>query len=150
MTRVTPTGILLMQHKRKNGFSLIECLFSMVLISIAFVALVFLLTTGTQSNYDGHKRTNAMLLADQVKSLTDAVSYTQLDAYNGQTITPAQINDELGNYLGDYQAHVTIQPVALTNLTAAVTAVNGKAKRVMVAIEQNDTEISRIVWIRSP
>jgi len=138
------------RSKRKNGFSLIECLVSMVLISFAFVALVLLLSAGTQSNYEGHQRTDAMLLADQVKALTDNLSYAELDGYNGQTISPETINAELGNYWGGYQAQVSVQPIALTNLTAGVTAANGKAKRILVTIEQNGAEVSRIVWIRSP
>lgn len=78
------------QTSRQDGFSLIEALIALVVLSIGLVGLAGLLVQGIKSNHNAYLRTQAALLSNAMaeRMLANRTGI-QNDAYNGIDTTAA-------------------------------------------------------------
>lgn len=93
-------------HRRNRGFTLIEVLIALVILSIGLLGIAGLQTRGQQFSYAAHMRTQATMLAydimDRIR-MNDAIARDNVQGYHkasgsgadclSTTCTPAQLRD---------------------------------------------------------
>ena len=153
---------------REKGFSLIEVLVALLVLSIGLLGLAALQTTSLKYNTDSYTRTQATLLAydimDRMRSNLAGVSAgnynvsastapAKISAYNscknsatgcGCDLTGANCNtSNLATYdLGKwYERLAATLPEASTNLATISTSSSGSSTQVIIIIQWKDRDL---------
>ena len=153
---------------REKGFSLIEVLVALLVLSIGLLGLAALQTTSLKYNTDSYTRTQATLLAydimDRMRSnlagvsagnynVSAATAPSKISAYNscknsatgcGCDLTGANCNtSNLATYdLGKwYERLAATLPEASTNLATISTSSSGSSTQVIIIIQWKDRDL---------
>lgn len=152
------------------GFTLLECLFAIMLVGIAVAALVASNGSLTRVNGLGVKLSTAEFLIEQVRELTDLLPatdpdfsywtfgtgeasvalYDDVDDFDDAVINPPITSDrETLNEFSAYTQNVTVVNVNPSNLDQVVADNSTAFLRVTVSVTLNGSELSSASWIRT-
>ncbi len=155
---------------RKTGFTLIEVLVAIVLVSLAIASLVAGSISFTKANAAGVNLSTAEFLIEQIRALTamlpvvdpntgtstfgpeEAIlaDYDDLDDFDGASFSPPISADrEQLDAFAAFSQHVTVENVNAANLEEVVSDHSSSFIRVTVEVFLNSNEISSAGWIRA-
>jgi prepilin-type N-terminal cleavage/methylation domain-containing protein len=157
-------------RKTDRGFTLLECLFAIVLIGIAVTALVAANGSFTRINGAAAELSTAEYLIEQIKELTDMLPgtdpdytdltfgcgegslalYDDVDDFDNKIFNPPITSDrQTLNEFSAYTQKINVVRVSESNFENIVTDNNTSFIRVTVSILLNGREISSASWIRA-
>jgi prepilin-type N-terminal cleavage/methylation domain-containing protein len=157
----------------KKGFTLLECLFAILLVGIAVAALVAANGSLTRVNAAGVELSTAEFLIEQIKELTDMLPATDpdfsywtfsceegsladyddvddFDSFNSDSLgCPIAADMQPLPEFSAYTQEVTVERVSESNFENVVTDNSTAFLRVTVSVKLNGNEISSVSWIRA-
>jgi len=136
------------KHQRR-AFSLIEAMFSIVIIGFAVMGLMALMGSGTRLNAYGNRLSTAVLLAEEVRALTDAAPFDELLDHDGETFNALDHADNPIAGLQGYQQNLTVTAVHPYNLTAYTPTEAPTMVRLSAFVTYEGAELTRISWLRT-
>ena len=156
----------LLAKKTDRAFTILECLFAIVLVGIAVAALVAGNGSFTRVNSAAVELSTAEYLIQQIKELTDLLpgtdpdfsymtfvasnDYDDVDDFQNRTFNPPITSDwQVLNEFSAYTQEVTVVRVHESNLEQVVYDNNAPFIRITVCIKINGREISSVSWIRA-
>ncbi|MHC4498617.1 MAG: prepilin-type N-terminal cleavage/methylation domain-containing protein [Planctomycetota bacterium] len=155
---------------KKAGFTLIEALIAVVIISIAIVALLAANSAFTQANAIGTELSTAEFLVEQIKELTATlpvidpntgaatfgaeeaalVDYDDLDDFDDMTFSPPINADRTPlNDFAAFSQQITVQNVHPGDFEQVVADHGSEFVRVTVTVFLNSENLSSASWIRA-
>ena len=136
--------------KYKNGFTLVEVLFAIILVGIAIVSLLAANLSFTKANSVGTELSTAEFLIEQIRELTLSVGYDDLYALDGANYSPpVNANGEVLNDFVAFSQQITVENVSDTNFEQVVAEHTSNFVRITVSVFLNSREISSAGWIRA-
>lgn len=132
-----------------KGFTLIEIMFAVFLISVAVASLVVANGAFTQANGAGLDMSTAEFLNEQMREMTMETAYDDLAILNNMTYSPPI--DVAGNSMTEFSSfsqQVIVENVNDSTLDTSPT-VNPDFTRVTVSILKNNRTLSSTSWIRT-
>ena len=134
----------------KNGFTLIEVLFAIVLVGIAIASLVGANISFTKANSVGTNLSTAEFLIEQIRERTLSVEYDDLYALDGANYSPpVNVNGEVLNDFAAFSQQVTVENVSDTDFSLVVDDYTSSFVRITVRVLLNSREVSSAGWIRA-
>lgn len=133
-----------------KGFTLIEIMFAVFLISIAIASLVAANGAFTQVNGAGLNLSTAEFLIEEMRELTIQTDYDDLAALNDNTPfkPPVDVTGTAMTEFASFSQHVVVANVNSSTLTASGTT-SPDFSRVTVSILRNSKTLSSTSWIRT-
>lgn len=131
-----------------RGFTLIEALVALVILSFAVVALMALMGSGTRVNAYGKQLSTAVFLLEQTRANLDQVAFADLPSYNGQTLPVTDSGGQAVADFADYQQQVTVTPVNPDDMSVYAGA-DPQLYRVTATVSYQGDELSRVSWLRN-
>jgi type II secretory pathway pseudopilin PulG len=159
-----------MRNMKKNGFTLIEALIAVVLISLAIVSLLAANSAFTQANAVGTHLSTAEFLVEQIKELTaplpviDAntgaavfgaeeaalTDYDDLDDFDDKTFSPPIDADRTPlNDFAAFSQQVTVQNIHPGDFEQVLADHGSDFVRVTVTVFLNSEQLSSASWVRA-
>jgi prepilin-type N-terminal cleavage/methylation domain-containing protein len=155
----------------KRGFTLVEVLLAIVVISLALVSLLAANSVFTQNNAAGTNLSTAEFLVEQIRELTAPLAvtdpnaigtpvfgaeeaslllYDDLDDFDGKTFSPPINADRQPlNDLAGFSQQVTVQNVSAADFELVVADLGSSFVRVTVTVYLNSKKISSASWVRA-
>ncbi|MHC4292824.1 MAG: type IV pilus modification PilV family protein [Planctomycetota bacterium] len=134
----------------RNGFTLVEILFAVVLIGLSVVGLVASNISFTQANGFGADLSTAEFLVQQIRESTAMVKYSNLFSLDGISYNPPKgANGEDLTDFSQFTQHVTIENVDDSDFENVVADHSSNFVKVTVTVQLNSDEISSSSWIRA-
>ncbi len=134
----------------KKGFTLIEIMFAVIVIGIAFVSLMAANIAYTQNNSAGAKMSTSETLLQQAREFTVKLDYDQLLALDLVQYNPPR--DVTGNSLNDFDEYTQkfiVQNVSSSDFTNVVSDGASDFIKVTVEIYKDSNLINSSSWIRA-
>jgi prepilin-type N-terminal cleavage/methylation domain-containing protein len=157
--------------KSKNGFTLIEVLFAVLLVGLAIASLMAANAAFTKANGASTDLSTAEFLIGQIRELTmllpvidpedelatfgpesgeTLADYDDLDDFNGATFSPPIDAERTAlNDFSAYSQQITIQNVSASNFEQVVANHSSNFVRVTVQVYLNSRHISSASWLRA-
>jgi prepilin-type N-terminal cleavage/methylation domain-containing protein len=156
--------------RHKNGFSLVEVLFAVLLVGLAIVALVTASGSFTIANGAGADLSTAEFLIEQIRELTtllpvvdpesatatfgpeeaDLAGYDDLDDFSGVSLSPPiSANRQVLTDFAAFTQQITVENVSATDFEQVVSNHASPFVRLTVRVALNSKEISSASWIRA-
>ncbi|MDO8767535.1 MAG: prepilin-type N-terminal cleavage/methylation domain-containing protein [Burkholderiaceae bacterium] len=142
-----------MTNKRQAGFTLIELIIFIVVVSAGLAGILLVMNTVAKSSADPMVRKQAVALADSILEEILQKEYADPDGVQGGETTRATM-DDVDDYNGKSNALFTDLPAALATYTIGITVVNDAAtlgiaaKKATVTITHG-TEVITMTGYRS-
>lgn len=156
--------------KRKNGFTLVEVLFAVLLVGLAITSLMAANLALTNANGAGSTLSTAQFLLEQIKELTaqlpvvdpqtgtdtfgpeeaSLAAYDDLDDFDTATFSPPI--DAARVTLSDFSAftqQITVQNINASNFEQVVSDHSSPFVKVTVEVFLNSKPITSSSWIRA-
>ncbi|MBN2210302.1 MAG: hypothetical protein JW709_02795 [Sedimentisphaerales bacterium] len=143
------TSVKPSHYRRGGGFTLIEAMYSIMIVGLGVVALMMLMASGTTVNAFGNDLSSAVFLADELRAMTDDVPFNNLLAYNGSTFNGVDANGNTVDGLAGFQqqlAVVKVDPVTLATLVGPTPA---QTLRLTATVTNANGTQARFSWLRS-
>ncbi len=156
--------------KREQGFTLIEVLIAVMLVGVAFAALIAATGTLTAANGAGMTLSTAEFFVEQIRELTTTLpvtdpqtdtttfgpeeasleDYDDLDDLNGAVFSPpVDAGRNVLSDFGSFTQQVTVQNVSGFDFESVVENHSTSFVRVTVRVLYNGDEITSSSWIRA-
>ena len=155
---------------KERGFTLVEGLIAIVIISLALVALLAANSAFTMANGAGVELSTAEFLVEQIREMTATLDvidpeagaatfgaeegsladYDDLDDFDGCTFSPPV--DARRQTLPDFAAYsqqVTVQNVNPSNFEQVIADHGSDFVRISVSVSYNGRQLCSISWIRA-
>jgi len=129
------------RHNAPRGFTLIEALFSVVIVGLGVVALMLLFAAGTEVNSFGNRLSSGVIFAEQVRAATDDTPFIDLPDLDGQTF-----DGSAG--LTEYQIQLDATPVNPDDLTPYV-GPDPEMIRMTARVRYKNDDLTTLNWLRS-
>ena len=160
----------LTKNSFRQGFTLLECLFAIMLIGVAVSALVAANGALTMTNGAGVEISTAEFLVEQIRELTDMLPatdpdfptptfgcgeasidlYDDVDDFDNVDISPPISSDrQVLSEFSAYSQKVIVVNVNPSNLDQVVADNSTDFLRVTVTVSLSGTELSSASWIRA-
>lgn len=152
----------------KNGFTLIEVLFAVILLGIAIACLVGANLSSTKANSFGTNLSTAEFLIEQIREFTTLLpvfdpnttfgpetgetlsDYDYVDDFDGANISPPISADrEVLTNFAAFSQQVTVENVNAADFEQVVADHSSSFVRVTVEVSLNSKPISSANWIRT-
>ncbi len=156
----------------KNGFTLLEALFGIILVGIAIAALLAANTSFTKANAAGTDLSTAEFLIEQIRELTTLLpvidpetgyetfgseaeeaslaDYDDLDDFDDKSFSPPiSAGREVLNSLAAFSQQITVENVNAGDFAQVVGDHGSSFVRISVRVFLNSKEISSASWIRA-
>ncbi len=135
---------------KRDGFTLIEILFAIILVGLAVVGLLASNISFTQANSVGTNLSTAEFLIEQIRELTIMEDYENLYDFDGATFNPPiNANGEELDAFGEFTQQITVENVSNTNFENVVADYTSSFVRITVRALLNSREISSVSWMRA-
>ena len=97
---------------KKNGYSLLEVLVAIFLISFCVLFIITILPTAFNSTKISERTSAAMLIADNMMDIIDNVTFAQAQTYNGYSLeyVVSGITNQK-NYTDTYIYQIVVSPI---------------------------------------
>lgn len=138
----------LITERTAKGFTLIEVTLSLVIVGLGIAALMVLLGSGTQVNKYGNDLATSVFLAQELRSMTDEVTFIDLLSYNGSTYNGVDAGGSELAGMGNYQQQLQVWAVNPEDLTLYV-GDEVEAVVITAKVLHDGEEVTRISWIRT-
>jgi len=135
-------------RRREVGFTLMEAVFSIMIVGLGVVAMMQLFGSGTKVNAYGNHLSSAVFLAEELQAMTDDVAFDDLLSYNGQTFNGVDANEKPVEGLANYQQQLFAEGVTPGDLTVYV-GHDQEIIRLTAVVNHQGLELARISWLRS-
>ena len=132
---------------RGRGFTLVEVTFSIVIVGIAIVALMMLFASGTEVNAYGNELSTAVFLAEQMRAMTDQVSFNDLPSYHNVTYNGVDAEGNAVADLDNYQQRLVVQPINPEDLTLYI-GPDPRALILRAQVSYANDPVTEISWMR--
>jgi len=131
-----------------SGFTLIEAVYSIMIIGLGVVSLMQVLAAGTNVNGYGNKLSTAVFLTNELHAMTDDASFDDLVTQGNLDF--AQAVDANGNVLTGLESFSQQLQVTAINPLDMTTYIGSDPEmlRLTAIVSQNDKEITRNSWLR--
>lgn len=136
------------RRRHEVGFTLIEAVFSIMIVGLGVVAMMQLFGSGTKVNAYGNHLSSAVFLAEELQSMTDDVAFDDLLDYNGQTYNGVDANGKSVEGLSRYQQQLLVEGVTPGDLTVYV-GPDPEIIRLTAVVNHQGQELVRMSWLRS-
>ena len=133
--------------RRPSGFTLMEAVFSIIIIGFAVSGLMLLFGTGTNVTAYGNRLSQAVFLAEEIRSMTDDVKFVNLMNYNDATFNGVDAGGNTLIGMDGFQQQIIVQGVNPADLTVSVG--NPNMVRVTAIVTYHGHEMTRISWLRA-
>jgi type II secretory pathway pseudopilin PulG len=153
-----------------SGFSLVEVLIAVILVSLAIASLIAANGSFTRANSAGTELSTAEFLVEQIRELTTLLpvidpntgdstfgpeeaslaDYDDLDDFDGTSFSPPISADR--EVLSDFAAfsqQITVENVSAANFEQVVSNHSSFFVRVTAKVFLNSRAISSVSWIRA-
>lgn len=155
---------------KTQGFTLVEVLLAIVVISLALVSLLAANSVFTQTNAAGTNLSTAEFLIEQIKELSAPLAaidpdpgaptfgaeegslalYDDLDDFDGRTFSPPiNANRQPLNDLAGFSQQIIVQNVSAADFELVVSDLGSSFVRVTVNVYLNSEKISSASWVRA-
>jgi MSHA pilin protein MshD len=136
-----------MTRPMARGFSLIELIFFIVIVSVALAGILQVMQVTTQASADPMVRKQALALAESVLQEVLQKAYTDPDPLVSTGETTRETFDDVDDYNGRTQTTFTDLPAGLSAYTVAITVAPATlgtlaVKRVTVTVGRGAESIS--------
>ena len=136
-----------MTRSMARGFSLIELIFFIVIVSVALAGILQVMQVTTQASADPVVRKQALALAESVLQEVLQKAYTDPDPLVSTGETTRETFDDVDDYNGRTQTTFTDLPAGLSAYTVAITVAPATlgtlaVKRVTVTVARGTESIS--------
>ena len=136
-----------MTRSMARGFSLIELIFFIVIVSVALAGILQVMQVTTQASADPMVRKQALALAESVLQEVLQKAYTDPDPLVSTGETTRETFDDVDDYNGRTQTTFTDLPAGLSAYTVAITVAPATlgtlaVKRVTVTVARGAESIS--------
>ena len=136
-----------MTRSMARGFSLIELIFFIVIVSVALAGILQVMQVTTQASADPMVRKQALALAESVLQEVLQKAYTDPDPLVSTGETTRETFDDVDDYNGRTQTTFTDLPAGLSAYTVAITVAPATlgtlaVKRVTVTVGRGAESIS--------
>lgn len=131
------------------GFALIEALVSILIVGFGVTGLMFLLGAQTRVNAAGSRLATAVLLAEQVRCMTDTMAFDDLFGLDGWTGNGVDAGGNVIPGWERYEQSLAVDAVNADNLTPYVGA-DPPAARLTARVSCGGTELYAVSWLRVP
>jgi len=135
-------------RRREVGFTLMEAVFSIMIVGLGVVAMMQLFGSGTKVNAYGNHLSSAVFLAEELQAMTDDVAFDDLLSYNGQTFNGVDANGNPVEGLNNYQQQLLAEGVTPEDLTVYM-GPDPEIIRLTAVVNHQGLELARISWLRS-
>ena len=136
------------QRRREVGFTLMEAVFSIMIVGLGVVAMMQLFGSGTKVNAFGNHLSSSVFLAEELQAMTDDVAFDDLLSYDGQTFNGVDANGNPVEGLTNYQQQILAEGVNPGDLTVYV-GPDPEIIRLTAVVTYGGQEMARISWLRS-
>jgi prepilin-type N-terminal cleavage/methylation domain-containing protein len=136
-------------NKKQKGFTLVEILIAMILMSIGIIGLVVANGTLSKVNGAGIELSTAEFLLEQVRERSALMSFSSIESLDGKTYCPPE--DATGIPLPDfvdYTQQITVEHVLETDLEQVDSTNSSPFKRITVEILHSGRIVTSGQWIR--
>lgn len=140
--------ILTRRGGARRGFTLIEAAIVTVIVGVGTVAMIQLLAAGSMANGDAHELTTGMNLANNVREMTQTMSFEQVLALNNTTYAVAV--DAMGQpvtALSGWSQKVQVMRVVENAVSVTTSAPDSNIARVTVRALHNGRQVAEINWL---
>ncbi len=134
-------------RRRSGGFTLMEAVFSIMIVGLGVVALMQVFASGTKVNDFGNKLSTAVFLAGELRSMTDDVDFMDLPDYDASTYAGVDSNGLALEGMQDYQQSITVEEVNPVDMT--VSAGGMDMYRLTATVTYKGHLLSESSWLRS-
>ena len=128
-----------------GGFTLMEAVFSIMIVGLGVVALMQVFASGTNVNDFGNKLSTAVFLGGELRSMTDDVDFVDLPDYEG-TYSGVDSNNVPLTGMQDYQQSLTVEEVNPVDMTVAAGGMD--MYRLTATVTFKGQLLSEISWLR--
>ena len=138
--------------KRKHcspskGFTLMEVMFSIVIVGIAIVSLMMLFAAGTKVNAYGNELSTAVFLADQLRAMTDQINFIDLLAYDDNVFNGVDADGNPVPGMQNFQQTLDVLSINPDDLTVYV-GPDPEAVILKATVSKAGNQITQISWLR--
>ncbi len=160
------------ESKRREGFSFVEILISVILVGLSIAALVAASNSFTQANGAGADLSTAEFLVEQIREMTTLLpvvdpdtgtatfgaesgetlvtTYDDLDDFNDVTFSPPiDAGRNALSALSAFSQSVRVENVNQSNFDQVVAPHDSSFVRVTVTVALNGRQITAASWIRA-
>jgi len=135
-------------RQSNKGFTLIEVMFSILIVGLGIAALMLLLGSCTLVNAYGNHLSDGVFLCEQIRSLTDEQTFDNLLNLNGQTFNAVDSSGNPVPGLEAYQQTLQAQAVNPDDFTVYV-GPDAEAVVLTTIVTYAGKEINRMSWLRT-
>ena len=132
---------------RSGGFTLMEAVFTIMIVGLGVVALMQVFASGTNVNDFGNKLSTAVFLAGELRSMTDDVDFVDLPDFDGSTYSGVDSNEVALPGMQDYQQVLAVEDVNPVDMTVEVGGMD--MYRLTATVTYKGQLLSEISWLRS-
>ena len=131
-----------------GGFTLIEAVFTIMIIGLGIAALMQLFASGTEVNHYGDSLSKAVFLAEELRSMTDDQPFDELLSYNGQSYNGV---DATGVEVPGLQLFTQSFEVTALNPTSFLPEIDPDPilLRLTVNVSRPSGNLTTVSWLRS-
>ncbi len=132
----------------RRGFTLIEASIVTVIVGVGTVAMIQLLAAGSVANGQSHELTTGMNLANNVREMTQSMSFQQVLALNGKTWTTAvDAMQQPITSLDGWSQHVQVTRVIENAVSVATQATDSNIARVTASVQHHGQKVCEVSWL---
>lgn len=140
-TNTVPSG--------KAGFTLIEAMFGVIIVGAGIAGVMLLMGSGTRVNSYGNNLATAVLLAEEVRALTDEFGFDDLGALDGDAFSPTDDDGAPIASLARYEQSLGVTYIDPDDLSAYAGEDPAVLARLVATVSLDGEELTQITWLRS-
>ena len=133
------------RHHHNGAFTLLEAMLAIVIVGLGITGLLMVAASGTTVNAYGNELSAAVLLAEELRAMTDVMPYDNLTALNGATFNGVDAHGDNVPNMQQYQQTLDIAEVSPTSLTASS---GTDMIKITATVSKNTTDLIQISWLR--
>jgi prepilin-type N-terminal cleavage/methylation domain-containing protein len=132
----------------RRGFTLIEAAIVTVIVGVGTVAMIQLLAAGSVANGQSHELTTGMNLANNIREMTQTMTFADVLALNNRTYSPAvdAMNQPVSSLAG-WKQQVATTRVVENAVNVTTTATDSNIARVTVWALHHDRKVCEVSWL---
>ena len=136
------------RFRRRAGFTLMEAVFSIMIVGLGVAALMQVFASGTKVNAYGDHLSKGVFLAEELRSMTDDVKFADLPGYNNRIYNGVDANGNVVAGLQEFQQRLTVHAVNPANLTT-YTGADPQAMLLTATVAHSGSTLTHISWLRT-
>ena len=133
----------------KAGFTLIEAMFGVIIVGATIAGVMLLMGSGTRVNFYGNNLATAVLLAEEVRALTDGHDFDDLGDLDGDTFSPTDDDGEPIASLARYEQSVSVTYIGPDDFSTYTGEDPAVLARLVATVSLDGEQLTQMTWFRS-